>query len=102
MNNYKKIDFRRVALIVFDHFIGERYPGGQVILGRNISNPFSPGQQETPSFNIFRASDGNYVYKDFATSDKGNCVSFVSKLKGVSRIEAIQIIRNLTVAKNHD
>lgn len=96
MRNNKKTDFRSAALRVYNHFIGHSYPGGKVILGRNISNPFLPAPQQTPSFNVFRASDGNLVYKDFATSDKGNCVSFVSKLKGVSRIEAIRIIRKLT------
>lgn len=99
MNSKNKIDLKAASPIVFDHFLGQFYPGGRVVLGRNISNPFLQTRQQTPSFNIYRASDGNLVYNDFATDDKGNCVSFVAKLKGITRIEAIRIIRKISNQK---
>lgn len=91
-----KLDLKAVSEDVFNYFLGNQFPGGKVILGENISNPFLPSPQKTPSFNILRATDGNHIYLDFATGHTGNCVSFVSNLKGISRNAAIQQIRKIT------
>jgi len=87
-----KIDLSLVSFRVFNDLIGNLYPGGTVIPGYNISNPFLPSKQKTPSFNVFKAKDGAYIYKDFATDDRGNCISFVQKLKGITVKEAIKYI----------
>ena len=64
--------------------------------GKNISNPFLPEKQKTPSFNIYQStnSDG-WRFHDFATGDNGSCFDLVMKLNNVSFPEAIQMI-------NHD
>jgi hypothetical protein len=90
-----KIDLRLVSYRVFNDLIGNLYPRGSVIPGYNISNPFLSHQQKTPSFNVFKAKDGTLIYKDFATGDKGNCISFIQKLRGITIKEAIKYIKNV-------
>lgn len=91
-----KMDLKACSLEVFEYFLGDHFKGGKVKEGINISNPFLSQPQKTPSFNILLAPDGNYIYHDFATGETGNCVSFVATLKGVDRIQAIRLIRNIT------
>jgi hypothetical protein len=88
-----RIDLNLVSFRIFNDLIGNLYPGGTVIPGRNISNPFISSKQKTPSFNIYKAKDGSYIYKDFATNDIGTCISFVQKLKGITLKEAIKYIQ---------
>lgn len=92
MRSNFKIDLKRKSFAVFNDHLGYCYPGGRVIPGKNISNPFLPYKQNTPSFNVFKAPDGSFIYKDFATGEKGNCVTFLSKLKNIDRIEAFKKI----------
>ncbi len=94
-NKNAYIDFKLASPKVFEHFLGHLYPGGFLVLGRNISNPFLKKPQETPSFNVLQARDKSLIFYDFATGDKGNCITLVSRLKGVSRLEAIKIIIKL-------
>lgn len=95
MRKYKKVDFKEASPLVFDYFLGSQFRSGKVKLGVNISNPFIDQKQQTPSFNIYRGDDGELIYKDHATGDLGNCVSFVAKYKKISRIEAIREIRKI-------
>lgn len=90
-----EIDFKEVSKEIFDYFLGYNYKGGKVILGTKITNPFLSTRQNTPSFNIYKAPDGNLIFKDFATGDVGNCVTLVTILKGISRNEAIGLIRKI-------
>jgi hypothetical protein len=66
---------------VYNHYLGQFYRSGTMEPRVNISNPFIlPRKQETPSFNVFRAYDGQFIYNDFATGDKGNCVALAMKI----------------------
>lgn len=94
------IDFKLASPKVFEHFLGHLYPGGFLVLGRKISNPFLKTPQETPSFNVLQARDNSLIFYDFVTGDKGNCVTFVATFKGISRIEAIREIRKITSKRN--
>lgn len=91
----ERIDIR--SMHVFQYFIGNLYPRGVVIPGKNISNPFLlPHKQETPSFNVFKGFKGNYIFNDFATGDKGDCITLVQRIKGYTRKEAkVFIYRNV-------
>jgi hypothetical protein len=95
MENKRNIDLKAASRMVFDHYLANHYHGGFVVLGKNISNPFLSTPQENPSFNILQARDGNLIYYDFATGDKGNCVSFVAKHKNTNQIEAIRLIQEI-------
>lgn len=88
-----KINFKAVSEDVFNYFLGDQYPGGRVVLRKPITNPFLSERQKTPSFNIFITRHGEWIYNDYKTGDKGNCVSLVAKLKSIDRIEAIKLIR---------
>jgi archaellum biogenesis ATPase FlaH len=74
--------------------------------GKNISNPFLPEKQKTPSFNIHCALPSHeWRYKDFATGDEGSCFDLVMKLYNLSFPEAIKKINddfnlNLEDSKN--
>lgn len=93
------IDLKAASRKVFQHYIGHLFPNGLVTTGRNISNPFLLKPQKTPSFNILRVKDGSFIYKDYATGELGNCVSFVAKMEGINRIEAIRKIRQIVTNK---
>jgi hypothetical protein len=62
----------------------------KLIQGHNISNPFLPEKQKTPSFNIFCDLNGGHEwkFKDFATTDQGSCFDLVMKLFNLDFIEA--------------
>lgn len=95
MMNYKRLDFKEISPLVFEHFLAHFFKGGKLILGVNISNPFLTHKQKTPSFNIYKGRNGELIYKDHATGDIGNCVSFVAKFKNIDRIEAIREIKKI-------
>lgn len=86
---------RKRSYEVFQYYLGSFYKNGRVVPGKNISNPFLlPHKQETPSFNVFRAYDDQIVYNDFATLDKGDCVSLAMKIGGFrTRVKAKEFIR---------
>lgn len=95
MRNDRNLDrIKEKSLEVFQYYIGDNYPYGKVILGKNISNPFLPEKQKTPSFNIFKGLQGDYLYKDFATGDFGDVIKFVERIERVERKKALQIIKN--------
>ncbi|RPA66893.1 hypothetical protein EF405_19105 [Cyclobacteriaceae bacterium YHN15] len=66
---------------VFKHYLGQFYKSGTIEQKEKISNPFIlPRKQVTPSFNVFRALDGQFIYNDYATGDTGDCVTLTMKL----------------------
>jgi Toprim-like len=89
MNTYHKsreeiLDATAGGLAVFELYLGDRYRGGYVIPGVNISNPFLPRPQKTPSFNVFQDNHGIWRFKDFAHPDcVGDCFDLVARLDGL-------------------
>lgn len=55
--------------------------------GKLYSSPFR--KDEHPSFSIF--GDGKF-FKDLATGETGNVISFTAKLKGISNKEAYKLL----------
>jgi hypothetical protein len=98
--NINKINLIDVSKVVFQYYLGNQFPGGRVILGRNIPNPFLSNKQIKPSFNILEACDGSWIYHDFDTNDTGSCVTFISSKEGISTSEAIKKINNLKSIEN--
>jgi hypothetical protein len=78
---------------ILSHYLKPYHNNERLIAGKNISNPFLPEKQKTPSFNIFCALPQNeWRYKDFATGDEGSCFDFVMKIFNVSFPETLEII----------
>jgi hypothetical protein len=78
---------------IFDHFLKPYHNFQELKAGKNISNPFLPEKQKTPSFNIFHLN-GKWWYKDFTDKYKitGDCFKLVMQLKKVNSHEALEII----------
>jgi hypothetical protein len=76
---------------IMEHFLKPFHNYPTLKPGLNISNPFLPEKQKTPSFNIYER-DGQWKFKDFATNDYGNCWDLTMKLKNVKFQEALEMI----------
>lgn len=63
-------------------------PGFEV--GRDISSPFR--KDSNPSFGIIKGSKGEFIFKDLATGESGDCIDFVQKLFMLSYFEALSKI----------
>jgi hypothetical protein len=66
---------------ILNHYLLIYHNSGSLVQGKNISNPFLPDKQKTPSFNIYESNQSKeWRYKDFATGDDGSCFDLVMKL----------------------
>ncbi|TDQ15209.1 CHC2-type zinc finger protein [Algoriphagus boseongensis] len=83
------------SLQIFDFYLGNKYPFGRVIPGKNISNPFLTTKQNTPSFNVFKGKDGDYLFKDYGTGEVGNVITFVIKMEKTNFQKAVEIISQI-------
>jgi KaiC/GvpD/RAD55 family RecA-like ATPase len=80
---------------IIDHYLRPFHNGTKSLTAVNISNPFLPEKQNTPSFNIFSSKEtGEWRYKDFATDDNGSCFDLVMKLFKISFTEALEKINS--------
>jgi len=68
--------------------------GARLLHGKNISNPFLPNKQNTPSFNIYCdfKNGHQWKYNDFATDEHGDCFQLVMKLFKLSFPESLKKI----------
>ncbi len=78
---------------ILNHYLLIYHNSGSLVQGKNISNPFLPDKQKTPSFNIYESNQSKeWRYKDFATGDDGSCFDLVMKLHKISFSDALEII----------
>ncbi|MBK8352435.1 MAG: hypothetical protein IPL21_12340 [Saprospirales bacterium] len=78
---------------ILNHYLSPYHNSGSLVQGKNISNPFLPNKQKTPSFNIYTSNQNKeWRYKDFATGDDGSCFDLVMKLHKISFTDALEII----------
>lgn len=89
---------------ILNHYLKTYNNGQSLQAGKNISNPFLPEKQKTPSFNIFISDNSNVCrYKDFATGDEGSCFDFVMNLFNINFAEAlIKINQDLYLSLEND
>lgn len=79
----------------FNFYLKPYHKFEQLSQGKNISNPFLPDKQETPSFNIYTSNkNGEWKFKDFATDDQGNIFDLVMRLSNCDFIQSLHIINN--------
>lgn len=76
---------------ILDHFTSH-YREGQLKPGKHFQNPLIDRTQRTPSFNIYRSSTGQYMYKDFATGHGGTAFDFVMEKYGLNLSQACKYI----------
>lgn len=87
---------------ILNHYLQPFYGKGDLISGKNFSNPLISVKQETPSFNIFQdTANGEWRYKDFATGDGGSCFDLVMRLFNFTFSEALEKIYD-DLCRNHD
>lgn len=64
-------------------------------VGRKYPSPFRT-QSSSSCFGVFKADNGAYLYKDFATVEKaGTAISMVSKLNSIADYDAVNRIETL-------
>lgn len=76
---------------IFEKIIGE-------IPKKCINSPLR--EDNNPSFSIFLANNGLWMYKDFSNGDSGTAIQFVQKLNNISYSEAILHIQRLKIDLN--
>jgi len=72
---------------------------GTLRQGEQISNPFLSKKQNTPSFNIYKSSKGDWRFKDFATGDSGDVFSLIMKLNNISFKDALAFFKKELILK---
>jgi len=90
-------------LTITDDDILEQTEGGKTIfekvLGeiphKCISSPLRADLN--PSFSVFLANNGLWMYKDFSNGDSGTAIQFISKLHNITYSEAIDYIKGLKI-----
>lgn len=69
-----------------------KYTNSDIQLGRTTRSPFR--EDRNPSFVFFKSSWGEVIWKDFATGESGDFISFVSKMLGINYYDATNVIYN--------
>ena len=72
------ITLDKILSILDPYDIYTFYIGKEVKLNKPISSPLR--DDKNPSWSLFKSRSGDLLYKDFATGDSGNVVTFVSSL----------------------
>ena len=66
------------------------YIGKEVKLNKPINSPLR--EDKNPSWTLFKARSGDLLYKDFATGESGNIVTFISTLLNLKYHKALERI----------
>lgn len=68
-------------ILLYQHMLGYKPP-----IGKSISSPFR--EDGNPSFAFYYAEDGNLLWKDFATGEAGNVLTFATRWYSCNTKEA--------------
>lgn len=80
---------------ILNYYLLPYHNENKLLAAKNISNPFLPEKQKSPSFNIFPSmGTGEWRYKDFATGDDGSCFDLVMKIFNLSFNEVLERINS--------
>ena len=82
-----------------EYDIYERYLG-KFTIGNVYNCPYR--KDKNPSFAIFRARNGNLLFKDFATGECGGIIKFVGKIANLTSYNSIlqRIVQDLQLTNN--
>lgn len=93
--NKENILRQRDSHELLNYYLKPYHNLGSLKQGKHISNPFLAEKQKTPSFNIYKSTNGLWRYKDFADPNcDGDVFELIMKLKGCSFKEALQHINS--------
>lgn len=72
---------------VFEHYLGlQEKLQGQTLKIKSVFNP----AEKTPSMFIYPCDNGKYKFKDFSSGHSGGAFDLVSKIYGISGVDAIK------------
>lgn len=95
MNNYTDLLLKQHSFEILNYYLKPHNKNMPLKQGKTISNPFLNQKQKTPSFNIFYSKGKqSWLYNDFATGDKGNCIELVKQLFKIPFKDAMDKIRS--------
>lgn len=87
----EQVTLERILRIVDELSIFNYYSSKKLSINKPVTSPLR--KDNHPSFSLFKAKNGNLLYKDFANGDSGNVVKFVQTLQpGLRYGEALQMI----------
>jgi len=73
-----EVTYEKILKYVDEYQIYSHYLGYNLKVNKPMSSPFRTDKH--PSWSIFRNKVGNLLWKDFATGEAGNVITFVQKL----------------------
>jgi hypothetical protein len=90
-------------LTITDDDILEKTEGGKTIFekvlgeipNKCINSPLR--EDNNPSFSVFLAKNGLWMYKDFSNGDSGTAIQFISKLNNINYQESIDYILGMKI-----
>jgi hypothetical protein len=88
--NHDEITTDLILSKVTEYDIYKYYIGSDFKIGRITNSPLR--NDNNPSFGIFKALNKSLLFKDQATGDSGNCITFVAKLNNISYKKAEKLI----------
>lgn len=80
---------QHILSVITEYSIYKYYLGKDLEIGKLMQSPFR--KDENPSFNIFYASNGSLLFKDFG-GECGDCIKFVERLFNCTRLDALKRI----------
>ena len=83
---------------ISDYQIFSYYLGSNFTINKVFSSPFRTDR--TPSFCIFRTSEGNLMFKDLARGDTGDCFTFAGKILGIFNFTRLLVQINIDFKLN--
>lgn len=90
MNSNIKNILENLSLEIMNYYLQAFNNNRPLKQGKHFSNPFLKEKQKTPSFNIYFSKKSNtWLYNDFATGERGNCIELVKQLYRLTFKEAI-------------
>jgi len=85
-----KVSKELILSKVTEYDIFRYYIGKNIKLGTIVKSPLR--KEDNPSFGIFKSKSGVLLFNDFATSTKGDCFIFVSKLHNLTYNKTLKLI----------
>jgi hypothetical protein len=82
------LTYDRLLQYVTEYEVFAYYLGYNFKVGRVFASPFR--EDTHPSFSIFRSKENSLMFKDFATSESGNCIDFVQNVFNIAWSRALE------------
>jgi hypothetical protein len=90
--SFQELSVANINKLVDSEQIFEYYIGSSFKQSKRISSPLR--KDNTPSFSVFKNPYGKYLFKDFATGQSGDWVTFIRLKYNCTFPEALQIVNN--------